>query len=226
MRMVELIDAELGVVRTARPVKSRRCGLSPDALVLSLAECQIAGAECCDDIEDVRADQAGDIPGGGCRRAREPVSRSGVLQFALDHLEYALQFLRVRGISAFSEVLMCGREVEPCWLAAKPARRCDALHCEQEGGREIIWATPVAKFGELVVGDDSDDPCLLGGRDRDRFGDGLIGLPQALRKGPALSVRGPHQPHFKPRLATTKADGRGHHPRTTDRFEEPVAGSA
>jgi hypothetical protein len=59
LRLVELVDAELGVVRRARAVKARRRGLSPGALVVSLAECQIAGAECFDDIEDVRADAAG-----------------------------------------------------------------------------------------------------------------------------------------------------------------------
>jgi hypothetical protein len=58
-RLVELIDAELGVVRKARPVKARRRGLSAGALVVSLAECQIAGAECFDDVENVRADRAG-----------------------------------------------------------------------------------------------------------------------------------------------------------------------
>ncbi|MCA1678485.1 MAG: IS1380 family transposase [Actinobacteria bacterium] len=58
-RLVELIDAELGVVRTARAVKRRRRGLSAGALVVSLAECQIAGAECFDDVENVRADRAG-----------------------------------------------------------------------------------------------------------------------------------------------------------------------
>lgn len=58
-RLVELIDAELGVVRTARAIKRRRRGLSAGALVVSLAECQIAGAECFDDIENVRADRAG-----------------------------------------------------------------------------------------------------------------------------------------------------------------------
>lgn len=42
-RLVELIDAELGVVRTARAVKCRRRGLSPGALFVSLAECQITG---------------------------------------------------------------------------------------------------------------------------------------------------------------------------------------
>jgi hypothetical protein len=58
-RLVELVDAELAAVRTARPVKRRRRGLAPGALVVSLAECQIAGAECFDDIENVRADGAG-----------------------------------------------------------------------------------------------------------------------------------------------------------------------
>jgi hypothetical protein len=56
---VELLDTELGVVRTARAVKRRRRGLSAGALVALLAECQIAGQECFDDIENVRADRAG-----------------------------------------------------------------------------------------------------------------------------------------------------------------------
>jgi hypothetical protein len=58
-RLVELIDAQLGVVGTARAIKRRRRGLSAGALVVSLAECQIAGAECFDDIENVRAERAG-----------------------------------------------------------------------------------------------------------------------------------------------------------------------
>jgi hypothetical protein len=59
LRLVELVDAELGVVRGAPAVKRRRRGLSPGGLVVSLAECQIAGAECFDDVEAVRADTAG-----------------------------------------------------------------------------------------------------------------------------------------------------------------------
>ncbi len=57
-RLVELINAELGTVAGAA-VKTRRRGLSAGALVVSLAECQIAGADCFDDIENVRADTAG-----------------------------------------------------------------------------------------------------------------------------------------------------------------------
>jgi hypothetical protein len=58
MRLVELVDAELAAARGVRAVKARRRGLSPGGLVVSLAECQIAGAECFDDIENVRADSA------------------------------------------------------------------------------------------------------------------------------------------------------------------------
>jgi len=59
LRLVELVDAELGMVRRARPVKRRRRGLSPGEFVTALAEAQVAGAECFDDLEDVRADAAG-----------------------------------------------------------------------------------------------------------------------------------------------------------------------
>jgi len=66
-RLVELIDAELGTVRTARAVKRRRRGLSPGGLVVSLAECQIAGAECCDVNPSPlgRVGGRGDRAGGG-----------------------------------------------------------------------------------------------------------------------------------------------------------------
>ena len=56
-RLVELVNAELGVVAGVA-VKTRRRGLSAGELVVSLAECQIAGADCFDDIENVRADTA------------------------------------------------------------------------------------------------------------------------------------------------------------------------
>ncbi len=58
-RLVELVDAELSAARGVGVVKARRRGVSPGGLVVSLAECQIAGAECFDDIENVRADVAG-----------------------------------------------------------------------------------------------------------------------------------------------------------------------
>jgi hypothetical protein len=57
--LVELIDAELAAVGRVAPVKERRRGLSPGAVVVAIAEAQLIGAECSDDIQDVRADQAG-----------------------------------------------------------------------------------------------------------------------------------------------------------------------
>jgi Transposase DDE domain group 1 len=59
LRLVELIDAELAAVARVAPVKQRRRGLSPGGLVVAIGECQLVGAECFDDVEDVRADQAG-----------------------------------------------------------------------------------------------------------------------------------------------------------------------
>lgn len=58
LRLVELIDAELQAVRRVAPVKQRRRGLSPGELSVAIAEAQLAGAECFDDIEVVRADRA------------------------------------------------------------------------------------------------------------------------------------------------------------------------
>jgi Transposase DDE domain group 1 len=58
-RLVELVDAELAVERRAEPVKRRRRGVSGGELVVSLAESQLVGGECFDDIEELRADRAG-----------------------------------------------------------------------------------------------------------------------------------------------------------------------
>jgi hypothetical protein len=85
-RLVELIDAELGAVRTARPVKARRRGLSPGGLVVSLAECQIAGAECFDDIEDVRADRAGAVLRAVAEVPSAPTAREVAQRFRRSHI--------------------------------------------------------------------------------------------------------------------------------------------
>ena len=57
--LVELIDAELCSERRAEPIKRRRRGVSGGELVVSLAESQLVGGECFDDIEQLRADAAG-----------------------------------------------------------------------------------------------------------------------------------------------------------------------
>ncbi len=59
LRLVELIDAELSAVSRVAAVKQRRRGLSPGEVTVSIAEAQLAGAECFDDIEVVRVDRAG-----------------------------------------------------------------------------------------------------------------------------------------------------------------------
>lgn len=56
--LIGLIDGELAGERRARPVKTRRRGASPGGLVVSLAECQLAGGACFDHLEDLRADSA------------------------------------------------------------------------------------------------------------------------------------------------------------------------
>ncbi|HZU56325.1 MAG TPA: IS1380 family transposase [Actinocrinis sp.] len=58
LRLVELTDAELQAAGRVAPVKQRRRGLSPGELVVSIAEAQLVGAACFDDIEVLRADDA------------------------------------------------------------------------------------------------------------------------------------------------------------------------
>ena len=59
LRLVELTDAELAAAGRVTPVKQRRRGLSPGGLVVALAESQLVGGDCFDDVERVRADRAG-----------------------------------------------------------------------------------------------------------------------------------------------------------------------
>jgi Transposase DDE domain group 1 len=59
LRLVPLLDAELGRVRRAAPIKLRERGLSAGELLVSLAECQLTGGECFSDVEQLRSDRAG-----------------------------------------------------------------------------------------------------------------------------------------------------------------------
>jgi DDE family transposase len=85
-RLVDLIDAELDAVAGAAAVKTRRRGLSPGELVVSLAECQIAGAECFDDIENVRADTAGASLRAVPRTPSAPAARQLARRFEPEHI--------------------------------------------------------------------------------------------------------------------------------------------
>ncbi|MCA1678744.1 MAG: IS1380 family transposase, partial [Actinobacteria bacterium] len=95
--LVSLIDGELALERRARPVKTRRRGVSAGGLLVSLAECQLVGGAFFDHLEDLRADSAGaplravpDVPSAPaalqvakrfrrvhCQRAERAMSRAG-----------------------------------------------------------------------------------------------------------------------------------------------------
>jgi hypothetical protein len=70
LRLVALIDAELSAVNRVAAVKQRRRGLSPGEVTVSIAEAQLAGAECFDDLEVMRGDRAG----ASLRAAADPPS--------------------------------------------------------------------------------------------------------------------------------------------------------
>jgi len=85
LRLVELIDAELAAARAA-PVKARRRGLSAGQLTVAIAECQLAGAECFDDIEDVRADRAGASLRAVAETPSAPTARQQAYRFRAGHI--------------------------------------------------------------------------------------------------------------------------------------------
>ena len=86
LRLVELIDAELTAAARAAPVKQRRRGLSPGEVTVAIAEAQLAGAECFDDIEDVRADRAGAALRAVARTPSAPTARQLAYRFKPTHI--------------------------------------------------------------------------------------------------------------------------------------------
>jgi Transposase DDE domain group 1 len=75
VRLVELIDAEIAAEGRVAPFKHRRRGVTPGQLIVSLAESQLIGGDCFDDIEVLRADRAAaalravaDVPSAPCAR--------------------------------------------------------------------------------------------------------------------------------------------------------------
>jgi hypothetical protein len=85
--LAELIDAELGLERRARPVKVRRRGLSPGELVVSLAECQLVGGSFFDHIEDVRADRAGAALRAVAQTPAAPAALQNAKRFRRCHVQ-------------------------------------------------------------------------------------------------------------------------------------------
>jgi Transposase DDE domain group 1 len=86
LRVTELIDAELAAAARVAPVKVRRRGLSPGEVTVAIAEAQLAGAECFDDIEDVRADRAGASLRAVGRTPSAPTARQLACRFRATHI--------------------------------------------------------------------------------------------------------------------------------------------
>jgi hypothetical protein len=101
LRLLELIDAELAAARRVAPVKQRRRGLTPGELTVAIAEAQMVGAECFDDIEDVRADRALEPWRAVARTPSAPTARQLAYRFRPTH---------VRAIER--AVARCGNELD------------------------------------------------------------------------------------------------------------------
>jgi Transposase DDE domain group 1 len=86
LRLVELINAELQAARRVRPVKHRRRGLSPGELTVAIAEAQLVGAGCFDDIERLRADGALAPWRAVARTPSAPTARQLACRFRPTHI--------------------------------------------------------------------------------------------------------------------------------------------
>ena len=86
LRLTELVDAELAAVARVGPVKQRRRGVSSGELTVAIAEAQLAGAECFDDIEDVRADRAGAELRAVAATPSAPTARQLAYKFKPSHI--------------------------------------------------------------------------------------------------------------------------------------------
>src|ERR1039458_2571402 len=86
LRLVELIDAELRAVDRVAPVKRRRRGLSAGGVAVAISEAQLVGAECFDDIEDVRADEAGAELRAGGQAPSASTARQLSYRFKTSHI--------------------------------------------------------------------------------------------------------------------------------------------
>jgi Transposase DDE domain group 1 len=85
LRLTELVDAELTAARVT-PVKQRRRGLSPGVLAVAIAEAQLTGAECFDDVQVLRADRAGAPLRAVAETPSAPTARQLAYRFRVGHI--------------------------------------------------------------------------------------------------------------------------------------------
>ncbi|MGH2842910.1 MAG: IS1380 family transposase [Solirubrobacteraceae bacterium] len=86
LRLVALVDAELCAVDRVTAVKRRQRGLSAGGLVVALAESQLVGGDCFDDIERVRADRAGALLRAVAQTPSAPTARQLAYRFRPSHI--------------------------------------------------------------------------------------------------------------------------------------------
>jgi len=104
LRLVELIDAELAAVNRVTPVKRRRRGLSPGGLVVALAESQLVGGDCFDDVERLRADRAGALLRAIAQTPSAPTARQLAYRFRPSQI-HALERAQARVGSELDRLL-------------------------------------------------------------------------------------------------------------------------
>jgi DDE family transposase len=107
LRLVELVDAELAAADRVAPVKQRRRGLSAGGLVVALAESQLVGGECFDDVEALRADAAGAALRAVAETPSAPTARQLAYRFRPGHIR-AIERAQARAGEALDRRL--GRE--------------------------------------------------------------------------------------------------------------------
>ncbi len=107
LRLVELIDAELSAAGRVTPVKQRRRALSPGGHVVALAECQLIGGDCFDDVERVRADRAGALLRAVAEFPSAPTARQLAYRYRPAHIR-AIERAQARAGGALD--LLLGRD--------------------------------------------------------------------------------------------------------------------
>lgn len=104
LRLVELIDAELSAVGRVTPVKQRRRALSPGGHVVALAECQLIGGDCFEDVERVRADRAGALLRAVAEFPSAPTARQLAYRYRPAHIR-AIERAQARAGNALDLLL-------------------------------------------------------------------------------------------------------------------------
>jgi hypothetical protein len=162
LRLVELIDAEIAAEGRVAPVKHRRRGVTPGELVVSLAESQLIGGDCFDDIEVLRADRAGARLRAVAGVPSAPCARQLAARFARCQIQAAERALARAGQALDRQV---GRDLSEPATIDLDATRITVYGPGKQGARrtrtgELAYAPHIATWaqrgralcGELVGG--------------------------------------------------------------------------